>query len=373
MLVKRLIFILPNLCGGGAERVVLTLLWELAERGYQITLFLFKREGVYWEEVHPNIRICAVLAEGQRTRWGFTKVWLYLVRETRHHDIVIGALEGWPTFMGYFAACWNRKPCIGWVHTDLYASTTYRQNWLLQKLIFWIYPRLNKVVFVSTGAMDSATRWLSGKHNLKSAVIHNAIRLSEGNCHPSKIRNEPLQIIAVGRLSRVKGFDLLIRAHAKLIKEGQYHCLTIYGEGEERTALQKLILELGVVESVAMPGFANNINHCYDQADLFVLSSRWEGFGMVIVEAMAQGVPVIATDCPSGPREILADGAYGELIPTESVDALVEGMDKLLTDEIHRRHLSELGRKRARDFSVEHIADNWVNLFHQTVHQNIKN
>jgi glycosyltransferase involved in cell wall biosynthesis len=360
---KRLIFILPNLCGGGAERVVLTLLWELAERGYQITLFLFKREGVYWDEVHPNIRICAVLAEGQRTRWGFPRVWLSLVQEVRHHDIVIGALEGWPTILGYFAARWYGKPCFGWVHIDLYACPTYRQNWLLQKLLFWVYSRLNEVVFVSTGARDSATRWIDGKHNFQCCVIHNAIRLSESKLPSTEQIREPLHVIAVGRLSTQKGFDLLIRAHAKLISDGQIHHLTIYGIGNQKPALQNLIHELLVAESVSLPGFANDISLCYSQADVFVLSSRFEGFGMVIVEAMAHGVPVVATDCPSGPREILADGKYGELIPSENVDALAEGIRRLLTDTKYREHLSKVGKQRAEDFSVGRIADEWEVVF----------
>lgn len=139
-------------------------------------------------------------------------------------------------------------------------------------------------------------------------------------------------VIGVGRLDKSKGFDLLIRAHAQALAKGAPpHTLLLLGEGGDRPALEQLVESLGVESSVRMPGFVPNPHAVVSRADLFVLSSRWEGFGLTLVETLSLGVPSVAADCMSGPREILSGGEFGHLVPVEDVGTLTSAItDHLL-------------------------------------------
>jgi glycosyltransferase involved in cell wall biosynthesis len=172
-------------------------------------------------------------------------------------------------------------------------------------------------------------------------------------------------VVAAGRLVRQKGFDLLIRAHAALRGRGVAHQLVIVGEGELRPALEALIAELGVQDSVHLPGYVSNPYPLMCHASVFALSSLWEGFGAVIVEAMACGAAVVAFDCPSGPSEILEGGRYGVLVPPDDAEALSEALGRVLSDAELRRELSEHSRRRAQDFAPRVTVPQWEALLRQ--------
>ena len=158
-------------------------------------------------------------------------------------------------------------------------------------------------------------------------------------------------IVAVGRLEYQKGFDLLLRAYAQL--QPEHHKLVLIGEGQEQAALTQLVQDLGLAGKVIMPGFQDNPYAWMKGAALFVSSSRYEGFCRVIAEALAVGTPIVATDCPSGPAEVLQEGHYGVLVETENPDALAQGIRSLLCDPAQRQTFSERGPHRAKDFSPE--------------------
>lgn len=163
-------------------------------------------------------------------------------------------------------------------------------------------------------------------------------------------------IVTVGTLKPVKRHDLLIRAFAKLDFPGARLC--IVGEGQERSRLELLASELGVSARVLMPGFQPDPSTWYAHADLFVLSSDHEGFGNVIVEALEQGTPVVSTDCPVGPREILQGGRFGTLVPVGDVDALAAAMKEALCASHDRAALM----RRAADFSLEKASTAYLDL-----------
>jgi glycosyltransferase involved in cell wall biosynthesis len=140
---------------------------------------------------------------------------------------------------------------------------------------------------------------------------------------------QPPVILAIGRLTKQKGFDTLIRAFSEVRKQRQVHLL-ILGEGEDRVPLTNLIKELNLDTEVRLPGFVSNPYPYLVNASLFVLSSRWEGLPTVLVEALYCEVPIIATDCPSGSREILKDGKYGRLVPVEDIDGLIREINSVL-------------------------------------------
>lgn len=225
------------------------------------------------------------------------------------------------------------------------------------------YPAAEGIVCVSGGVAEELAR-LAPNSASRIQVVHNPIvtaaLLSAGQSpveHPWFRDGQPTVILGVGRLTRQKDFVTLIRAFALIQK--QCDCrLVILGEGSEREPLQRLAYELRVAEWVDLPGFVANPFAYMARAGVFVLSSLWEGFGNVLVEAMAMGTPVVSTDCPSGPREILRDGALGPLVPTGDPERLGAAMLDTLSRPADRGALKE----RALDFSADRVAARYQNL-----------
>ena len=166
--------------------------------------------------------------------------------------------------------------------------------------------------------------------------------------------------ISAGRLTRQKDFPTLLKAFQIVKAQLPNAKLVILGDGEDRNELEKLAQELENQNSVDLPGFVKNPFAMIARADAFILSSRWEGFGNVIVEALACGTPVISTDCPSGPAEILGNGAYGTLVPVGDAQSLAQAMLREIAVPTPRNKL----RDRANDFSIEKIVPEYLEAFH---------
>jgi glycosyltransferase involved in cell wall biosynthesis len=169
-------------------------------------------------------------------------------------------------------------------------------------------------------------------------------------------------VLAAGRLSPQKGFDLLIAAFARVAREEPDWTLQICGAGRDGPALRRLVDELAVSSHVSLRGNVRDIAGAMEQASIHVLSSRWEGLPMVVIEAMSKGLPVVAFDCPTGPAEIVEHGTTGLLVPPEDVDALAESILELIRDEPMRRRLGAAGAERARDFALSRIGPLWDEL-----------
>jgi glycosyltransferase involved in cell wall biosynthesis len=208
---------------------------------------------------------------------------------------------------------------------------------LYPALAKWFYPWADGITAVSKGVADDlalATRLSSDQIQ----VIYNPIvtpalqKKSEAILeHPWFRSGEPPVVLGVGRLVAQKAFDMLIEAFAQ-VRRSQPARLLILGEGEERPMLEALVRQLGLEGDVELPGFVSNPYPYMAHADLFVLSSRWEGLPTVLVEAMSLRTQVIATDCPSGPREILRNGLYGQLVPVGDPDALALAIENALAN-----------------------------------------
>ncbi len=217
-----------------------------------------------------------------------------------------------------------------------------------------LYPRCNGVIAVSEGVARDLVEVIGLPEDvvgtIYNPVVDDAllIRSREAVDHPWLQAGEPPVILGVGRLEQQKDFPTLLRAFAALQARLPSR-LVILGEGRGRAALEVLSTELGIAGRVALPGHVDNPFAWMRQADLFVLSSAWEGFGNVLAEALAVGTPVVSTDCPSGPREILADGRYGSLTPVGDVAALCEAMAVTLAEPLSEKILHH----RGMDFSIE--------------------
>jgi glycosyltransferase involved in cell wall biosynthesis len=246
------------------------------------------------------------------------------------------------------------------VTTSILASSRKlknRQRFLLRSLIRLLYARADSVVAVAGGVKSDMVQHFKVPDG-KIAVIHNPIdvtriqvRAVEPVAYPWVSRKESVLAVAVGRLVKLKGFDFLIQAFAQLPKTLDAR-LIILGEGVERPRLEQMIGQFGLQERAALLGFQDNPWKYMARADVLVLSSLTEGSPNVIGEAMALGLPVLATDCSAGVSDYVQDGQNGLLVPPGDVKALSEGLQRLLSDGSLRQRLAQGARERATAFDI---------------------
>ena len=235
------------------------------------------------------------------------------------------------------------------------------------------YRLATHVIAVSKG-VKADLHELSGLSDNKISVIYNPV--TQIPLVGVKVTKEvkklwkdgfDYHILAVGALEDQKGFDDLIIAFSKVCEKVNAQ-LIILGEGSRRELLTNLILKLNLVSKVSMPGFVKEPYLWFETADLFVLSSKWEGFGNVIVEALECGVPLVCSDCESGPREILEDGKYGVLVPVGDTDALASS----IYDSLFTHHDKNALIDRSKDFSIDTISQQYLSLFNSVIDEKNK-
>lgn len=235
-----------------------------------------------------------------------------------------------------------------------------------QGMVRFVYPHATQVIAVSEGVAEGLIQTFKVPAD-KVQVIHNPVDLSELRASATEAASVAIEgpfVMAIGRLVQKKNFAMLIKAFARSGIEGK---LVIAGEGPERAALQNLAERLGLAERVVLPGFLANPHALLARASFFASSSNNEGFPNALVEAMAVGVPVVSTNCPSGPSEVLAKkprsavtglevGDYGILSPVGDADSMAEAFRMMSRPELRER-LAARGTERVADFSVERAVD----------------
>ena len=236
------------------------------------------------------------------------------------------------------------------VHSTLSLSTRFsprRRDRLVPWLTHVFYRQAARVVAVSRGSAQDLIELTNIDPELVEVIPNPVLteRLLEQAREPVELKwfngdTRPV-LITVGRLTAAKNYPLLIRAFSRL-RESREANLVILGDGEERDRLESLVRELGLSDHVVMPGYVENPWAYMSKADVFVLSSKWEGLPTVLIEALALGIRVVSTDCEHGPRELLQDGRFGVLVPGEDVDALSEGIIKALESEPPHVDMSDL-------------------------------
>jgi glycosyltransferase involved in cell wall biosynthesis len=211
--------------------------------------------------------------------------------------------------------------------------------WSTLKLVQASYPWADDIIAVSKGIADDLSM-LAGIPRERIRVVYNPVVTPELRLkaqvpleHPWFEPNGTPVVLGVGRLAPQKDFSTLLHAFAR-VRETRPARLLILGEGEERCALEALIEKLDLEQDVSLPGWVKNPYPYMKRASAFVLSSKWEGLPGVLIEAMYCGVPLISTDCPSGPREVLRDGQYGQLVPVGDVDALASAIKMVLDGKV---------------------------------------
>jgi glycosyltransferase involved in cell wall biosynthesis len=216
------------------------------------------------------------------------------------------------------------------------------------------YPKLDALAVLTEDDLRDYSQLLAGGQT-KVVRIPNALPQSAGPVS----RLEEKVVVAAGRLRLQKGFDLLVRAYAEVAQTHPDWQLRIYGSGEERQPLRDLIVERELYNHVFLMGTSHTLQDELATGSIFVLSSRYEGFGMVILEAMARGLPVVSFDCPRGPGDIVSSGQDGILVPNGDVNGLTRALIELIEDEDKRRRYAAAAPDKARQYALDRIGPQW--------------
>tara|TARA_A100001035_G_scaffold277906_2_gene275676 strand:- start:626 stop:1741 length:1116 start_codon:yes stop_codon:yes gene_type:complete len=363
--------VLPSLGGGGAERLHINLIKDWIKNGHNVTLIILMKAD-HRETLLSLVpeKCCVVFFKKERLRDSIP----IMIKHMRlnKYDVILAAM--WPvTIITILASILSLKKAKIFIseHTTLSLSRDKELNIpeYVIKITSRIFYRFAKgIIAVSKGVRDDISK-LSKIDKNKIKVIYNpaasginwpSAELINGFKENLWKGNQGLKILAVGTLKEQKGFDVLINS-IDMLEENfkQKVQLTILGEGPERKNLADQIHRLNLEKFIFMPGFQIDPYPWFFSADLFVLSSRWEGFGNVIVEALEAGLPVVSTNCLSGPSEILQDGKFGELVSTEDPKSLSDAIVKSLTVEHDKQDLIS----RAKDFSIPKISMQYIDFF----------
>ena len=346
------------LSGGGAERMMVNLMQGFVNRGLSVDLVLNKADGPYLNLVPPQVRIIDLHAP--RMLQGLPKLAGYLRREnpaamltTLHYNIEIAI---WAKRL----AGVNTRLSVREANTLSSQSKYCKTDQWSGRLVRWFYPWADEVIAVSHGVADDLLQ-VTGMPADRIKVVYNPVitpSLIENSKadldHPWLANPAAPVVLGVGRLSEQKDFSTLIKAFAQ-VRQHRAARLLILGVGPERQALSELAASLGVKADIDFLGFVNNPHAYMNQADVFVLSSKWEGLPNVLIEAMAVETPVVSTNCPSGAAEILAEGKYGELVEIGDSQAMAIAIEKVLDGNV-----KSVGADWLRQFTLATAVENYL-------------
>lgn len=321
---------------GGVERMIFNLLRGLDAREVNVDLLAIRAHSVALrEELPPSVRLIDL---GVKHSMLALPALLRYLRKTRPPALLAAKDRAIRLAVLARRLAGVNTRLVGRLGTHLSTALADKhpfQRGLRCRPMRWLYPQVDRIVAVSQGVAEDAVK-LTGLPEQRVSVVRNPVitprmlaLAQEPVFHPWFNDNGPPIILGVGRLTRQKDFPTLLRAFAIVLKQ-QPARLVILGEGRQRHSLQAQAAHLGITDVVEFPGFVSNPYAYMAKAAVFVLSSLWEGSPNVLTEALALGTPVVATDCPSGPREILDQGRYGPLVAVGDVGDLAQSILRVL-------------------------------------------
>jgi glycosyltransferase involved in cell wall biosynthesis len=331
----RIALVTSAMDGGGAQRAFAKLASGIAATGRDVDLVLGRAQGPYLAEVSPDVRVVDLGVPR------FARAVLPLARYLRRtRPIAVYSALDYVSVVTVMARALSRvdvRLVVSERNTQSVAATNAARpsaRWM-PTLVRLVYPRADAVVAVSQGVADD----LVARCGLAAGTVHvlhnpvvtrEMLRMrDEPVTHPWLLDRQAPVVLAVGRLVPQKDFALLLEAFAS-VRRTRAATLVVLGEGPLRPELERQARVLGIAADVSFPGFCANPYPAMAAADVFVLSSRWEGSPGALIEAMACGARVVATDCPSGPRQVLDGGRYGRLVPVGDASALATGIHDAL-------------------------------------------
>jgi glycosyltransferase involved in cell wall biosynthesis len=373
--MKRVCFVLPSLAGGGAERVAVQVLSALDGRRWDRSMYLFKREGPYLADLPESVRLSSATSQSRAGR--LLELRRY-IRATRP-DLVV-------SFLSYFTVLAAAKtagvgarvvfvlgtPMSAFLNDADYHWKTPSHRTLFTMITRAGYNLADAIATTSQGVSDDLMQHF-GVRESAIKVVHNPIDFDAMNDAVA----EPLDasvarewthpaIVSAGRLAEAKNFPLLIDAMALLRQRLPAARLFILGQGDQEPQLRQQIASLGLSDAVRLCGFQRNPWKYIARADVFALTSRYEGFGNVLVEAMACGVPVVVTSSP-GPLEIVRDNVDGVIVPEHTAPAVAQALEMMLTDDRRRASMAAAAREASSRFALPVIAGQYDSWFSELV------
>lgn len=360
----RLTFVIYQMSGGGAQRVLSIIANYFSEKGWGITLLTFDDGSLpSFYKLHPSIQ-CRSLSIMRDQGSFFNALSVHLMRpfilrraiQQSKADIVITFID-LTNILTLVATLGIRLPVVisERVNPAYHSVGSFWST--IRKLV---YRRASCLVVQTKDALSC----FSPAIQIKAKVIPNPIISPEvlNDEQEKQSEKSPKILMAMGRLCEQKGFDLLLKAFAQIESQYPNWKLNIWGEGEKRKSLEELRDELGLKERVHFKGMIQDHYNAMQLANIFVLSSRYEGFPNVLGEAMACGLPVISFDCPSGPREMIIHEVNGLLVPNINSNDLALGIQRLMENEAMANRLGNEARKVTETFSLNKIMNMWEKL-----------
>lgn len=376
----RIALAIPHLGGGGAERSVLKLARGLIERRYRVNILVFEKIDTLADEIPPDAR-CFLLEQkriyGFRYRAHLARRFGLRILKNLRTDLLKDArslavyidehepdciLPSLPRAKSatLLALCFTAKKPVVIPTTH---SVLMNRKRRFRNLYSILLPFADHIVAVSEGVADNLALKLEIPRDRISRIYNPADTSKIAELardvpdHPWMSDDGPPVILAAGRLARVKDFPILLRAFCQVSRNRDVR-LIILGEGSWRKRLENMIRKMDMETIVSLPGWVSNPYAFMSRASLFVLSSRYEGLGNVLIEAMACGCPCVSTDCPSGPAEILDNGRFGPLVPVGNTPELAASIEGVLDSPPDKKVL----KARAQEFALDASVDQYERL-----------
>jgi GalNAc-alpha-(1->4)-GalNAc-alpha-(1->3)-diNAcBac-PP-undecaprenol alpha-1,4-N-acetyl-D-galactosaminyltransferase len=367
---RRVAFVVPSLTLGGAERSLVKAATMLFESGYDVHVVVLSDSA---GEIDSELPLPVTV---WRCRGGSSANPILWIRvRLRLRRIGAPLVIGWSTYANMVAVVASR-PWDTWklvLSERIYIPELLRtlasaslRRFLMAFLMRALYPLAAVVTANSADNVRFLAKWIRGTASFKQ--LPNIIDIEQVDClsmesADPKSRGGGVLILAVGRLVPQKGFDILLRAMAQVPKDLPWH-LDLIGEGPEEARLRQLAVEAGIADRINWLGTRANPFPYFQNADIVVVPSRFEGFPNTALEAMASGKALICTDCKTGPRELTGNGQFAVLVPKENVGALAEAITRLARDPEARRALGSKARTHvAGQYSLEAVKKIYINLF----------
>lgn len=366
-LKKKYLFFCSKLEGGGAEKHLVRILNEADFDQFEIHLALTRGNGSYEKDLDNRI-ITHYLASGQSSTLALVKSYMPLRKLVKvlkpelvmsvmdRQNIILSLLKKRNKFFPRTILC-----CQNAVSNSLSNSGIVGR--VFKPRIDKLYNTNYSIIAISQGIKDELIR--DFKIKIPIHLIYNA-GFDSNKPHSSKdliVKQDGVTaLIAVGRLTTQKGFDVLLNAIYEIREREDFH-LWLLGQGPDETLLKDMASKLKIEDRVSFLGFQPNPYPYFEKADIFVLSSRWEGFGNVITEAMSTGCAIVATDCNYGPSEIITHNQNGILVAVEDAQALATAIVNLIEDPTKQNELAENGYIRSDDFSPSKISKLYFDFF----------
>ncbi|MFI9654530.1 glycosyltransferase family 4 protein [Guyparkeria sp. GHLCS8-2] len=362
--MKRILFLVSSMQGGGAERVAALLSNYWVQQGHQVTLMpTFSGRGECLYPLEERVRL-DYLADRvpSRSRSPLNKLRRLIALRRAVRELLPDVIVSFLPHVNVAAVIATRGLGGPVVVSERTYPPAMPLGVVLDWLRRWAYPRARAVVVQTGRAREWLTRCCPKAHGhvIANPIVYPLPR-DKPEVNPSAVVGmERRVVLAVGRLSEEKQFDQLVRAFELLATRYPEWDLVVLGDGPERRRLESERDRVGLTGRVYLPGRVGNLSDWYERADLYVMSSRFEGFPNTLAEAMAHGLPAVSFDCDAGPRDIIRDGVDGYLVPPEAgASGLAGAMERLMRDESQRRLMAEEAVAVRDRFSMERVAAKW--------------